>query len=435
LKVTDSRLKRLLKSLTYKMLKVYRHISKHGSVLWRMSLKSRVKKGKEDLERIQERLGIPSVQKPNGRIVWVHAASVGETLSILPVLKAYEDVTFVITTQTQSSARILKDRAIPNVIHQFYPVDSFPYIKRFLDYWQPVLCLRVESELWPEAIMQIHERNIPHILVNARFSRKSAGRWKRLRKTFMKLCDCFDGILTQNESITENFLTLAPNANVKTAGNLKFLSDPLPFDTNELERMRDLVRGQTVWLAASTHTGEEDSILKTHGLLQKTHPHTLTILVPRHVERREDIEALCREQNISYTMRSRGEKPQGVYIADTLGELGIWYRLSPVSFIAGSLRPKIGGHNPIEPAQLKTVIISGRYVANARDEYALFWRENAAFCANEPEKIAEHVVSVWEGKVDVKSMVETAYTITQQSKNVLDIVQSELEQYLYDERP
>jgi len=415
------------------LLEVYRFFSRIGIPVWRFILQKRIRSGKEDPTRIGERLGIPTHENPSGDVVWIHAASVGETLSIIPVIEHYKEapVTFLITTQTRTSAKVIQGRNLENIIHQFAPIDSQKCVEKFLDYWQPVLCLRLESELWPEALLQIKHRNIPNILVNARLSERSEKLWGRFQKTFQKLCASFNIILVQNKVIEQRFMGIAPQANLLLTGNLKYVSSPLPNIPQDLTLMRDLVRGKTVWLATSTHAGEEEIIIKTHEHLLKIYPHTLTIIVPRHPERGLAVAQLCEDNNQKCTLRSKGDNPDNIYIADTLGELGLWYRLSPVSLIGGSLCAGMGGHNLIEAAQLRSAILSGKFISSFTEEYAQFWREKAAICVNAPSGIADAVISVWEGAPETRNLVDNAYTITQDSTSILNVVTCEIDRFLY----
>lgn len=422
---------------------IYKSISIYGLPVWKWLIKRRVKTGKEDSQRTDERFGIATHDKPIGKkLVWIHAASIGEVLSITPLIEHYADqqIAFVVTTQTRTSANVIQNRYFANVLHQYAPVDHPECIEAFLTHWQPDVCIRVESELWPQTLLAINRRSIPNLLINARLSERSVKRWRMFKKDFYKLCMTFNCICTQNDVVKERFLTLAPalKACLKTTGNMKYGVSPLEVDTSMLATARRSVRGNTVWLAASTHAGEEEIVIETHKILLKTHPHTLTILVPRHPERAHDIAVLCQRHGMEYALRSQEGTAiprTGIYIADTLGEMGLWYRLSPVSLIGGSLVPGIGGHNLLEAAQLGTAVISGPYVRNAQEDYDRFWKEQAAVCVRKTEHIVRAVVSVWEGKKETARLVENALDIMNQSTSIVESVVYEIDKFLQTTAP
>ena len=333
-------------------------------------LRRRVAKGKEIAERLPERQGHAAVRPP-GRLVWCHAASNGETLSLLPLLEALAkqnpSLYFLVTTGTVTSARLLEQRLSPELAprtqHRFLPLDVPRWVARFLDGWRPDLAVIVESELWPNMLAAAGRQGVPLALVNARMSARSAKTWGWAPGFARALLGRFALILAQTEADAARFSALA-GREVPCWGNLKYAAPPLPADAAELARLKAAWAGRPVWLAASTHPGEDEIIIAAHRLLAPGHPGLLTIIVPRHPPRGPDIAGLAGD--LSVARRSAGQEAgQGVavYIADTLGELGLFYRLACVALIGGSLVPH-GGQNPLEAARLGCSIITGPHHFN-----------------------------------------------------------------------
>lgn len=333
-------------------------------------LRQRAARGKEDRTRQNERLGIAGIARPDGRLIWVHGASVGESLSALPLIeKLLADGTKVLVTSgTVTSATIMKQRLPKGALHQFVPLDTPHAVSGFLDHWRPDAGLFVESDLWPNLILGAKARGVRLALVNARISARSADRWRFARKSVAALLGAFDVVLAQDEDFAARFRTLgAPE--VQVAGSLKADAPPLSANDAALAALRQAIGGRPVLLAAQTHPGEDETILPAHDLLRRQFPDLLTILVPRHIERAPDIAMLCGAR--PSRRRSSGEAitaDTAIYIADTLGEMGLFYRLAPFCFIGGTLVP-LGGHNPLEPAALHCAVLAGPHTANAASAY------------------------------------------------------------------
>ncbi len=332
-------------------------------------LRLRLRQGKEDAERIGERRGIAGRQRPAGPLVWLHAASVGEAMSVLPLVteirRQWPSVTVLFTSGTMTSAQLLAERLPPGCLHQFMPLDVPAWIDRFLDHWQPGAVLWVESELWPNAIAAIRRRGIPLALINARMSPRSFARWQSVASLVKPPLDAFNPCLAQDETSAARLKALGAG-NVQSLGNLKFDAAPLAADDAELARLRDTMGGRALWLAASLHPGEVDAVATAHRTLATTHPGLLTLVVPRHPARGGDIAGLFRSAGLTVIQRSQGALPDAttdVYVADTLGELGLFYRLVSIAFIGGSLVPH-GGQNPLEAARLGCAIVTGPHMHN-----------------------------------------------------------------------
>jgi 3-deoxy-D-manno-octulosonic-acid transferase len=337
-----------------------------------LALSIRASRGKEDHARIGERYGRASAPRPPGRLVWVHAASVGETNTVLPLIERLDAAGFsvVLTSVTTASAATAAARLPRGALHQFAPIDVGPLIGRFLDHWRPNLALFVESEVWPATIRRLAAGRIPQVLVNARLSDRSFRRWQRLGSVAGALFSSFALCLAQSDRDGERYAALG--AKVHVVGNLKFDVPPPSADGAALSAFREAVAGRPSWLAASTHEGEEAVIGEAHRLLRQRFPDILTTIVPRHPNRAAAIRDRLAADGLNIARRSIGE-PIGpatdIYLADTLGELGLFYRAAPVAFIGGSLVPR-GGQNPIEPARLEAVVLHGPHVHNFADIYA-----------------------------------------------------------------
>ncbi len=337
-------------------------------------LKRRVARGKEDPERLDERKGIASAKRPEGLLIWFHAASVGESLSILDLIEALlderADLHVLITTGTRTSAELLEARLPDNTLHQFVPIDAPPFVERFLDHWKPDLAVWTESELWPALITRTAKRDIPMLLLNARMSRRSSRRWRWARGMAASLLNRFDAIHAQDTQSAQNFRVVgASKAKLSITGSLKKSSGALPHDEGERTRVANLLEGRPVWLAASTHPGEEELVAKAHRKVQGATHRILLIIAPRHPERGPGIAETLRADGWRVGLRSAGDDPDAVvdiYVADTLGEMGLWYRLAPFCFLGGSL-VEIGGHNPFEPAALGSAILHGPYVESVAE--------------------------------------------------------------------
>jgi len=336
-------------------------------------LRRRAAQGKEDRTRLGERRGEPTVARPAGPLVWIHGASVGETISLLPVAErlAADRITVLMTSGTVTSARLMARRLPPGAIHQFVPLDAPAYVRRFLDHWHPDLALIAESEIWPNLILEADRRGVPVVLVNARISERSFARWRKAGDVSRAVFSRFALCLAQSDADGGRLFALGAQR-VAVTGNLKYDVPPPPADPLRVSMIEGLIGSRPVWMAASTHPGEEDVVLAAHREASLRHPHLLTIIAPRHPHRGAEIEELVRRAGLSGSRRSQGLQPDratDVYIADTIGELGIFYRTVPLALTGGSLVPH-GGQNPIEPAKLGTAVLHGPHVHNFVDVFA-----------------------------------------------------------------
>ncbi|MBV9776320.1 MAG: 3-deoxy-D-manno-octulosonic acid transferase [Acetobacteraceae bacterium] len=340
----------------------------------RLLLRRRVRQGKEVAARLGERRGIDASTRPPGRLLWIHAASVGEGLSVLPVLEALDrrcpELAILLTTGTVTSATLMRARldaaGLERVTHRFAPLDVPRWAGRFLDHWRPDAAAFVESELWPNLLAGCRARQIPTMLVNARLSPRSFGRWRWAPRLARRVLDSFDLIQAQSAEDADRLAALGARR-VTAAGNLKFAAPPLPADPGALEELHTQLAGRPCWVAASTHPGEDEIVAAAHRDLANARPGLVSIVVPRHPERGAAVAAAA--AGLAVTRRGLGEPPpsEGVWVADTLGELGLWYRLAAAALVGRSLVPPGGGQNPLEPARLGCPVAAGPHMDNFSD--------------------------------------------------------------------
>ncbi len=374
-------------------LKAYRTLTSLARPITPLLLKRRERLGKEDPARRLERLGRPSVPRPQGQLAWIHAASVGETNAILPLMtelsKQRPGLSFLLTTGTVTSAKLAAERLGPRALHQYAPLDAPEYVRSFLDHWRPDLAVFTESEIWPNLILESSARNIPLALINARMTKRSFRRWRRSLGVARPLFSRFSLVLTQNDTLTRRFKTLGA-ASAFAAGNLKIDTPPQPVDIAELERLRPALQGRALLMAASTHEGEDAIIAEAHCRLRQTIPDLCTIIAPRHPERGPAISEMLKGKGLSVARRSLGALPDrssDAYIADTIGELGMLYRLAPVAFIGGSLVDR-GGQNPIEAVRQGAAVLTGPHWQNFSDTYDALIRNRAAIVVRSAPELA-----------------------------------------------
>ena len=362
-------------------------------------IKKRLADGKEDVHRYEERFGDPSRQRPAGELIWLHAASVGESMSALPLIQGLlirnPSRTVLMTTGSVTSARLMEDRLPAGAFHQYIPIDTKEAVSRFLDYWQPQAAIWLESEIWPNLITQTHRRKIPMLLINARMTENSFKMWRRTRGLIKKLLKCFDYIHAQTQ-ITADRLEYLGAKDVEILGNLKFCSPPLPFQKDPFRILKNATSNRKVWLAASTHKGEEAVVASVHQELKKHFSSLLTIIVPRHPDRASEIRQKLQEVGFNVAQRSKREEitpATDIYLADTIGELGLFYRLVEIVFMGGSLVEK-GGQNPLEAARLDNAIICGPDMSNFKDIAKDLLENTAALQVRNGQELSKAVYSL-----------------------------------------
>lgn len=335
-------------------------------VAWRAS------KGKEDRARSRERYGKASQERPDGPLIWVHAASVGETNAVVPLVRCILEygVTVVLTTGTVTSARLVAERLGDHVIHQYVPLDLKPAVSRFLNHWHPDLAIIAESEIWPNTILELGARSVPQVLVNGRMSDRSFASWKKRSNIAEALFENLAHVVAQSEVDGERFRALGARP-VTVSGNLKVDTPPPPVDETELFTLRRQIGQRPTWAAISTHDGEEAIAAEVHKTLQARHAGLFTVVVPRHPERADQLVNEIEAMGLKVARRSIGEQitpDTDILLGDTIGEMGLYLRLTEIAFVGRSLTAE-GGQNPLEPAMLDTAVLAGRNVQNFRESY------------------------------------------------------------------
>jgi 3-deoxy-D-manno-octulosonic-acid transferase len=355
-------------------------------------LRARARRGKESPERLSERLGRASRARPDGDLVWMHAVSVGESLSLLPLVKWFNDerpdLALLVTTGTATSAELLDRRLPPSAIHQFAPVDTPGAVRRFLEYWRPSVGLFVESELWPNLILAAGDRGTRLALVSARITESAARGWSRWPGAARAVLGRFDLVLPQDAASASRLEWLGARTSNKF--NLKLMAESLPCDETALVALRAAIGERLVVLAASTHPGEEALIADALG----RDGHTLLIVAPRHPDRGPALQAQLAAAGWTVARRSAGEaltSETSLYLADTLGELGVFFRLADLAVMGGSFGSGVGGHNPLEAARLSVPIVAGRDVANFAEAYAGLRAAGGALEAESSQALARQV--------------------------------------------
>ncbi len=400
--------------------------------LW---LRRRARAGKEDPERLGERKGISKFARPEGSVVWMHAASVGESQMLMPLIHRILDkcpnVHIVITTGTVTSAALLAERLPANALHQYAPADHPRAVKNFLSHWQPDLAIFAESELWPNMIMAAKGRDIPLALVNARMSAASIERWaKRGGKSVKALLACFDVILAADES-TARGLSWLSGREIISVGNLKDAAPPLEVDQKQLKKLKTALGRRPVWCAASTHKGEEELIAHAALEIKAKKPKALLILAPRHPERSKEVQDICTKAGLNTLRWSSGQMPgdsTDVFLMDCIGKMGLVYRLGKVSFVGGSLLKTMAGHNPLEAARLGSAVITGNAISSFADTYMALLAYGGA--TRTPKKLAPQVLNFLQDPDLRKKQTKAALQFASSRDAILDYVWDNLEPLL-----
>ncbi len=414
---------------------LYRGLTALTGPLIGLYLRRRLAHGKEDAARFTERLGRPVLARPPGPLVWMHAASVGEALSVLPlierILEARSDAHLTLTTGTVTSARLMAERLPARALHQYVPVDRARNIRGFLGHWRPDLAIWAESEFWPNLILEAAARGTPMVLVNARVSARSYRRWRRLPKLIGPLLEAFALCLAQSEDEAASLKSLGAG-NVVVTGNLKYDAPPLPVDSAALAAFTEMAPGRPLWLAASTHAGEEKAAGAVHAALKSTLGGLLTVIVPRHPERGAEIKTLLEAAGLGVARRSQGEAvaPEtDIYLADTLGELGLFYRAAAVVFVGGSL-VRHGGQNPLEPARLDCALLHGPHMENFTEITAALGEANAAEAVADEAALGHAVKRLLGDAAEATRRAEAARQVTRRESGALDRAFDHLKPYL-----
>lgn len=415
-----------------KLLFLYQSVSSFFMLFVPFVLGLRLLKGKEDKTRIKERIGWYTCKRPKGKLIWLHGASVGECLSMLPlidkIIKENKKVNLLVTSGTVTSAKLMKNRLPKGVLHQYIPLDMPLFMARFLNHFKPDVALLFESELWPNMLCQLKRFKIKAGLINARMSEKSFQKWQKVPSLMTSLLSVFDFIAAQTEKDARFFKALG-GKNVEYAGNLKFVAQKDTVDLGELSALQGALDNRFAWSALSTHRGEDEGIMLIHKALKKIYPSLITILSPRHPNRADEIKALAKKHTLKLAQRSAGEKIQtttDIYLADTIGEYPLFYQLAPIIFIGGSL-VNFGGQNMLEPMRYERAVITGPYTFNfseivkeAKEKAAL--KEVSSF---EELQVAVHRFLKFPAEVFQRK--NKALQFSSQTSKVLDVLYDKIE--------
>lgn len=406
------------------LMSFYRTITAMSGFWIKRYLNHRLKAGKEHPHRLAERFGVAGMPRPLGDLVWCHGASVGESVSLLPLVQELhrQGVCVLVTTGTVTSAAVMENKLPAEILHQFIPADVPQWVERFLDHWQPTVGLFVESELWPNMLMGCKRRKIPLILANAHLSQKSFRRWQLVRRWAQSILASFSVCLAQSKEVADRLRALGA-VDVRVASNLKFSVPPLTVDGEALSALQKIIGDRPIWAAVSTHPGEEAEIMKAHRLIQEKIPDILTVLIPRHPRRAEEIQQLLQNDQMHVARRSLHEDPTpdcDIYLADTIGEMGLFYRLCPISFIGGTFA-NIGGHNPIEPIKLSSCVLWGPVHHNFAEIATLFG--DTISLVDDASALANAVIHLIQNPEKREKQVEEALKcIAAQQHGLMDVM-------------
>lgn len=414
-------------------LRTYRRLSSMAVPVSGLLLGHRLRQGKEEAARVGERRGFASIARPDGPLIWIHGASVGEVLAAAELIERLRalNIRILLTSGTVTSASIVAKRFPAEVIHQYIPLDTPRYVARFIEHWQPSLALFVESDLWPNLILANAARRVPMVLINGRMSHRSFPRWRRAHATISALLGRFDLCLAQSQTDAERFAALGARDVIAT-GNLKLDVQAPPADAGKLDRLAEAVRGRPVIVAASTHAGEEEMVTEVHKRLSRDFPTLLTVIVPRHPARGEAIARMASAAGRQVALRSQEDLPQAqteIYVADTLGELGLFYRLSPIVFMGGSL-VEHGGQNPIEAIKLGAAVLHGPHVFNFTDVYGALDGARGARQVDTVETLAAQVATWLADELTRQRVIDAGRQVVDQLGGALDRTLAALEPYL-----
>lgn len=402
-------------------------------------IEKRKKIGKEDVKRFNERVGRPTMARPKGRLMWLHGASVGESISMLPLinrlLELYPDAHVMVTTGTTTSAEVMAKRLPERAFHQYLPIDNPVFSARFIRHWQPDIALWFESEFWPAILSTIKRKNIPLILINGRISNRSFKLWQQFDFFMKELLDCFTACLGQSEEDAYRLRVLGAK-DAMCLGNLKYAGLPIPVDQESKAEIESQIGDRPIWLVSSTHNDEEFRIGRFLKDLQNKHPRLLTIIAPRHPHRGVEIRDKLRDEyKLNVALRSAKEpitEQTDVYVADTIGELGIWYELCKIVFIGGSLIPH-GGQNFMEPSRSRDAVIVGPHMHNFTDAMNRAKRADGIIQVNDTSELIEMVDQLLSNKDLLEAKCSLAYNWATGEAKVLDGITEKIQGYMANE--
>ena len=421
--------------LPFFILRLYNLIFWISTPYWRFFLSRRIKRGKEDSKRFLEKTGKTNLPQRKEKIIWINAVSVGETLAVMPLierlLETYPSINVLLTTSTKTAAEIAESQLPRRAFHQFIVIDHPLYVRRFLNHWQPIMAIWVESELWPNLISQTAKRAIPMALVNAKFSLNSFRSWSRVRWLSSFLLSKFNICLAQSEENKE-FLTLLGAKQVIVGGNLKYDAKPLSCDEAQKNLWQNVLGESKVFLAASTHEGEDEAIVKAHLDICALGKNIKTFIAPRHPQRARKVAALALPLKTQfYSAHQPLSKETDIYIIDAIGVLGLFYRLADIVFMGGSLVAH-GGQNPLEPARLDCALLSGAHVHNFQSLYALLQQKGGAKFVDS-NTLSQNLRDLLDNPQKINAMARQAKEVSNNLKGALEGTLTELKKIMKEQ--
>ncbi len=389
----------------------------------------RIFKDKEDKKRFVEKFSLTSKKRQNGLLVWFHACSVGEILSIIPLINYYEKNNAVsqilVTSSTVSSSKVLKKFKLKKTVHQFYPIDHFIFVNSFLNYWKPNIAIFVESEIWPSMFLNLKKKGIPLILLNARITKKTFNRWLKFKNFTKSILNNIKIAYPQN-SETKLYLNKLGLKNYAQIGNIKFAEYD---DTNQNldEKLNIELKNKKFWVASSTHNSEEILCAKTHIILKRKYNDLITIIIPRHIHRVKEIASELEELKLNvnlHSLRPKKLKNTDIYIVDTFGETKKFHKFGATVFLGGSIINK-GGQNPLEAARYGAKILHGPFVSNFTDIYNLLKSMKISKKINTATQLSK--------EISFKKNIQSGFRIKNIGEKILKKTIKELDKHIFDE--
>ena len=356
----------------------------------------RIIKKKEDKIRFIEKFSISTKKRPMGNLIWFHCASVGETMSIIPLIRHFEKnkniKNILLTTSTLSSANLIKKFKFKKLIHQFYPIDHTFLNNKFLSFWKPNIAIFLESEIWPNMFGNLKKNKIDLVLLNARITKKTFDNWMLFKKLAIKIFGQIKFAFPQNKK-TENYLKTLKLKNIKFTGNLKFIENKLIFKKKPVKEIYQKFKSKKIWIAASTHKGEEEIAASTHILMRKKIKNLVTIIIPRHINRVNSIKSELEQLDLNINIHSKNKKLKkhtDIYLVDTFGETEVFYRLASTVFLGKSITA-LGGQNPLEPCRFGSKILHGPNIENFEEIYGLLKKMKISSKVTKPKDFIRNI--------------------------------------------
>ena len=392
------------------LLFIYRLIINFVFIISPIIILIRIFKKKEDKFRFKEKFCLFSKKKIKKNLIWFHGASVGEISSIIPLVFKLEKNTeidqILITSSTLSSSNIFKQFKFKKTIHQFFPIDTNQLSKKFLNYWRPSLAIFIDSEIWPNMILNLKKKSIPILLLNARITEKSFHRWRALGKFSEEIFQSINKSLVSNQE-TIKYLKYFGVKNIKSIGNLKFIQNKHK-NLSLQKNLRKFISNKVVWCASSTHRGEELISIKVHRLLKKKYKNFLSIIIPRHIDRSKDLLEIFNQHDLKvhcHSWKSKIPEKIDIYLVDTYGETEKFFNLIKIVFVGGSL-VNHGGQNPLEPARHGCNILYGPYVYNFKNIYNYLDRIKVSKRVQDNKSLSKNIEVLIRNKNKTKSVIK-----------------------------